>query len=874
MRFLSVFLMSSYWVTSLQVRPSQAANAPRAKLAWECDMRIRSPLLVVAPIVMATVMLNSAETPAQEEALHEPGETDAPAEQQAIGGPPEVLASLESSIMAAAENAKRSVVRISFFNDRIKNEESCSGVILSRDGYVATFAYGAFFEGGATSGEVWFGGLEPGKTVSVHLDDGRKVPGVAVDSSWLSFGLVKISREGDWPQAEMGDSADVKPGDLCFAVGYPLASFAGRLPHERKSSVRIGHVVRTEMPGKLRTSCRIDGVGDRGGGLFDLQGRLVGINMGYAHNRAEVHTAVQIVRENWKELARRKPPQRPVPARAPKSGTSGGKTISSSVSPERSQRLAAAVAKAWQATVAVVRIEKRAAAPKAEAIQEEPPRKLSPFEAYRAFLAGEPKEPPVPPREEKPLGFSGVIVSADGYIATCAHHSLPRGADVMIYLADGRKVPAKILGSNPLADVGLAKIVPSGPWPHVTLADVADTKVGGTCLCLGYPNELREAGGLVSAVVRVGRITDTGGLPWQLQSSRDCWQGESGGGLFNDEGRLLGVHHGPSLRAESHRNGSVGMFKLLWKSLVSGPALGDSIAFRTTPTAQRFRKAVEGVSPIVVEVLGGGKRRALGTIISEDGHVLTKASELYGDLSCRLIGGRAVQAGVVNTSRKYDLALLKIDATGLPQIPWSERESTPVGSLVGALRFDEPPTVGVVAQVSHAVASAPGWIGLGTLKDAQGGVEVGDVTAHWTSQIPIRAGDVILHLDGCPTPDVTTFEKLVNPSGGNWVLRSATAGDPIRVGVRRGDEEMELRFPLPSPTYHAYSMNSRRKSGFPAVFDTDTLITPDTCGGPVVDRSGHVVGITIAMPTAYRLYVVPAAVALNVAKSLMNEGSE
>jgi S1-C subfamily serine protease len=52
-------------------------------------------------------------------------------------------------------------------------------------------------------------------------------------------------------------------------------------------------------------------------------------------------------------------------------------------------------------------------------------------------------------------------------------------------------------------------------------------------------------------------------------------------------------------------------------------------------------------------------------------------------------------------------------------------------------------------------------------------------------------------------------------------------------------------------------------------FDTDTIITRNSCGGPLVDRSGEVVGITIALPTPDRVYVIPAAVAFKVANELL-----
>ena len=83
--------------------------------------------------------------------------------------------------------------------------------------------------------------------------------------------------------------------------------------------------------------------------------------------------------------------------------------------------------------------------------------------------------------------------------------------------------------------------------------------------------------------------------------------------------------------------------------------------------AAAFRKAVEQVPPITVELLSDRRRWALGTIVSTDGYILTKASELYGSISCRLAdgrdGGRGAGAGqtVVKDFRRAKLQGRPID---------------------------------------------------------------------------------------------------------------------------------------------------------------------------------------------------------------------
>lgn len=745
---------------------------------------------------------------------------------QVGGEASESLAALEEKIVAAAEKAKRSVVRISWINDRTGGEESYSGVILNAAGYVGTCAYKPSSESDD---------LPSGKAVLIQLADGRCVPGIAVGSFWrfykTSFGLVKITEAAVWPHAETGTSRELKPGEVCLALGYPSATNGGRLPYEREPSVRIGHIVPTGVSGLLRTSCRTDCLADRGGGLFDIEGRLVGLHIGYGLDvHTEIHCTIETVERHRGELVGRElPADGAIPGHVEQSNEPPDEPNLPPLPSKDDPRLKAAGARARQATVGITAVG--------------------------------------PKRDQ---GFSGIVMTPDGYVATCAHHGLARGTDATIHFADGRTTPARLLGSNLALDIGLARITAPGPWPHAQWGNAIDAKTGDLCLLVGYPNRLRR-NGQVPVVVRVGRIEDARAAPLEFRLSCKSWDGDSGGGHFDSKGRLIGVNvkFGGSAGAD--------LFKRAWNLLVSGPSLDDPVPFDASPAADALRKAIEHVPSITVEVLGDEKRWALGTVVSTDGHVLTKASELYGDLSCRLADGRALKATVLGVSRPHDLALLKIEATGLPQIPWSRREHIPVGTFVGALRYGESPAVGAKGLDIHAVIPTAGYLGIGEMKDAEGGIEVLQLKSRWgsdPSKSPIRKGDIIVHIEGRPTPNVRTFEDITTPDRGGRGVPFVLAGDPIHMGVKRGGQALELRFPVLSHTDHPDRVDSPRKTGFPAVFDTDALITLDTCGGPVVDRTGQVVGITIALPTPERVYVVPAAVARKVLNKLMDEVSE
>lgn len=766
----------------------------------------------------------------------------------------EPLPSLQQRMIAAAERAKPSVVRIVWRHDDW--EDSASGVILTADGYVVTFVYRSF---GAQQSRYSIR-IPSGQPVSVLLSDGRTVPGVAIgpysSSKDLNFDLVKITERGTWPCAEIGLAEDVKPGETCLALGYPGGPDRH---HEQEPSVRIGHMIPWGAPGMLRSSCVIDCLGDRGGGLFDLRGRLIGIHLCQPfsdyHTWAEPttgHLDIKVVQQNWKNLACK---SRPMETSATKESTAKVEASQDAALPPAPlpdvPELVGVAAEARKVTVALV-----------------------------TFF------------NEAPLGCSGTIVTPDGYIATCAHHQLTRGTDTTVYFADGRTVPAKILGRDDHLDIGLAKITAAGPWPYVSMGKTTDMKAGDPCIVAGYPNHLRKREE-VPLVVRGARVADIQYVPAELLSSCEIWDGDSGGGLFDVKGRLVGVLSGPATPREVCAHSGIDGFAAIWDLLVNGPALGDPVPFEASLVAAAVCKAIEGKPSVVCEVLGNGKRRALGTIITPDGYVLTKASELYGDISCRLSDGRVLPAVVHNTACEHDLALLKIEATGLPKITWSPHREMPVGTLVASLRIGQPPTVGVVSQRVHSVAPATGYLGIGKVKDSDGGVEVEQLRSWWEPRLveemrrgrgladfdsPIHVKDVILAIDGRPVPNVRAFEELTAPMSYDRgrEVRFVVAGDPIAVTVRRDRKELNLRFPLLSENWNVRDKTSSRSCSFPAVFDTDASLTKDDCGGPLVDCEGNVVGITIALPVSVvsesvvmtRTFVVPASVARDVANAL------
>ena len=138
---------------------------------------------------------------------------------------------------------------------------------------------------------------------------------------------------------------------------------------------------------------------------------------------------------------------------------------------------------------------------------------------------------------------SGVIISADGYIATNNH--VVDGADQLtVTLEDGRELRAKVVGRDPLTDIAVVK-VDAKDLPAVTFADTNKIEVGDRVLAIGNPFGIGETvtSGIVSGKGRrVGILSDVNGFENFIQTDAAINPGNSGGALIDIDGRVIGIN--------------------------------------------------------------------------------------------------------------------------------------------------------------------------------------------------------------------------------------------------------------------------------------------------------------------------------------------
>ncbi len=135
---------------------------------------------------------------------------------------------------------------------------------------------------------------------------------------------------------------------------------------------------------------------------------------------------------------------------------------------------------------------------------------------------------------------SGVISRADGIVLT-NYHVVEAANDIEVVLADGRKVPAKLLGGDPETDLAVLKIE-MNDLPTMAFANVENAKIGDVVLAIGNPFGVGQTVtmGIVSALGRSQLGINT--FENFIQTDAAINPGNSGGALVDSNGNLLGIN--------------------------------------------------------------------------------------------------------------------------------------------------------------------------------------------------------------------------------------------------------------------------------------------------------------------------------------------
>ena len=262
-----------------------------------------------------------------------------------------------------------------------------------------------------------------------------------------------------------------------------------------------------------------------------------------------------------------------------------------------------------------------------------------------------------------------------------------------------------------------------------------------------------------------------------------------------------------------------------------------------------------------LEVIQDAKQVALATVVASNGFAVTKASELNSDknITCKTMTGELVTAEVVGQSKRWDLALLKVDADNLmpARIGTSSAQPLELGTFLASVGISETPlSIGAVSVMPRTLRR--GFLGI-IMGEANDGVRVREVLENSAAEKSgIKTGDIIVEVDGQRVRKLPAIAQLIG---------SKQPDDTVKIKLLRGDNEEVVSATLGERQFQFRTQGAeamlrtrvnKKRTGFPMVFQHDLFLEPNECGGPVVDLDGRIVGINIARYDRVTSYAIPA----------------
>jgi serine protease Do len=378
------------------------------------------------------------------------------------------------------------------------------------------------------------------------------------------------------------------------------------------------------------------------------------------------------------------------------------------------------------------------------------------------------------PQQQQPVRGegSGFIIRSDGVILTNAH--VVNGAtEVTVRLTDRHEYTAKVIGSDPRADVAVIKINASN-LPTVKTGDSHSLKVGEWVLAIGAPFGFDNSAtaGIVSAKGRV--LPESGYVPF-IQTDVPINPGNSGGPLFNLRGEVVGINS----QIYSRTGGYMGVSF----SIPIDVALQVSQQLEKTGHVSRGKLGV-GIQAVTQGLADSfGLPRPEGALISnvEKNSAAEKAGIEPGDVILKLNDQPVTQSDEL----PVEVASLS-PGTNVNLEVWRNHAARNVSVTLGSLDSS------VRTASNHSQASQGGKIGLTVHPLTQnealrahvpGGLLIEQVSGP-AADAGLLPGDVVLQANGAPVVTADDLHRAVEKS---TVEKSK---GHVALLIQRGDQKI------------------------------------------------------------------------------------
>lgn len=256
---------------------------------------------------------------------------------------------------------------------------------------------------------------------------------------------------------------------------------------------------------------------------------------------------------------------------------------------------------------------------------------------------------------------SGVIVSEDGLILTAAH--VVEGTDqLLVVFPDGKQVQGKVLGANYSKDSAMVRIADAGKWPHVPLGESKSLEAGDWVVALGHSAGFDAAR---TPPLRFGTVISKG-PGYFLTTGCTLIGGDSGGPLFDLEGRLVAIHSSIGKSLQNNNHAGIDGYREDWDRMLAGETWGElslnPFANPEMPTLGIVMGMVRGMKGLLVESLVPGSPAAAAgvrngdVILTLDGTALDDGRQLRQILAKRQAGDQ-VKLGLVRDRKPVEVTV-------------------------------------------------------------------------------------------------------------------------------------------------------------------------------------------------------------------------